>query len=44
LDNLSAPLQSLTEFLRLDPDLLAAAAEGSVALQTGSPSAAQLRR
>jgi hypothetical protein len=29
LAELSGPLQPLTEFLRLDPDLLAAAAEGS---------------
>jgi hypothetical protein len=38
LGNLSAPLQSLVEFLRIDQDLLKAAAEGSPAMLPVAPS------
>jgi hypothetical protein len=44
LAELSGPLQALIEFLRLDPDLLAAAAEGSRPLAVKAPSAAVLGR
>jgi hypothetical protein len=44
LRDLSGPLQSLVEFLRLDPDLLAAAAEASAEREAKSASAAALRR
>lgn len=44
LGELSGSLQSLAEFLRLDPDLLAAAAEASAARSAKPPSAAVLRR
>jgi hypothetical protein len=44
LAELSGPLQALADFLRLDPDLLAAAAEGSRPLAVKTPSAAVLGR
>ncbi|MET0418742.1 MAG: hypothetical protein ABW022_22230, partial [Actinoplanes sp.] len=44
LAKLSGPLQALADFLRLDPDLLAVAAEGSRPLIETEPSAAALRR
>jgi hypothetical protein len=44
LGSLSGPMQSLADFLRLDPDLLAAAAEASAPLKTKAPSAAALGR
>ncbi len=44
LGNLSGALQSLVDFLRLDVDLIAAAAQASPPLATGSPSTAALRR
>lgn len=44
LRELSGPLQSLVEFLRLDPDLLAAAAEVSAVREAKPASAATLRR
>jgi hypothetical protein len=42
LRGLSGPLKALADFLRLDPDLLAAAAEASPALQPKTASAAAL--
>ncbi|GAA4599211.1 hypothetical protein BJY16_002995 [Actinoplanes octamycinicus] len=44
LANLSGPLQSVADFLRLDPDLLDAAAVASRPLAEKIPSAAELRR
>jgi hypothetical protein len=44
LAELPGPLQALADFLRLDPDLLAAAAEGSRPPTAKAPSAAMLRR
>jgi hypothetical protein len=44
LAKLSGPLQALADFLRLDPDLLAAAAAASRPLVEKKPSAAELRR
>ncbi len=44
LGGLSGPLQALADFLRLDPDLLAAAAAASPALQPKTASAAALSR
>lgn len=44
LGELSGPQTALADFLRLDPDLLAAAAEASEPLTTVAPSAAALRR
>lgn len=44
LGSLSRPLKTLADFLRLDPDLLAATAEASPALQPKIPSTATLRR
>jgi hypothetical protein len=44
LGDLSGPQQALADFLRLDPDLLAVAAEASPALVTKAPSAAALGR
>ncbi len=44
LAKLSGPLQALADFLRLDPDLLDAAAATSQPLTAKEPSAAELRR
>ncbi len=44
LGDLSGPLRSLADFLRLDQDLLAAAAEASAACSVKAPSAAVLAR
>jgi hypothetical protein len=44
LAELSGPLQALADFLRLDRDLLAAAAEGSGPLSATTPDTAALRR
>jgi len=44
LGELSGPLRSLADFLRLDQDLLAAAVEASAALTAKAPSAAALTR
>ncbi|WP_093611272.1 hypothetical protein [Actinoplanes philippinensis] len=44
LAKLSGPLQALADFLRLDPDLLDAAATASRPLAEKKPSAAELRR
>jgi hypothetical protein len=44
LAELSGPLQALADFLRLDPDLLTAAAEGSPPLAVTAPSGAVLGR
>jgi hypothetical protein len=44
LAKLSGPLQALADFLRLDPDLLDAAAAASRPLAEKKPSAAELRR
>jgi hypothetical protein len=44
LGKLSGPQTALADFLRLDPDLLAAAAEASEPLTEAAPSAAALRR
>jgi hypothetical protein len=44
LGKLSGPLRSLADFLRLDQDLLAAAAEASRSLVEKAPSAAALKR
>ncbi|GIE64685.1 hypothetical protein [Actinoplanes palleronii] len=44
LAKLSGPLQALADFLRLDPDLLDAAAAASQPLADKKPSAAELRR
>ncbi|WP_430789477.1 hypothetical protein [Actinoplanes sp. G11-F43] len=44
LADLSGPLRTLTDFLRLDPDLLAAAATASRSMTEAAPSAAALRR
>ncbi|BCB86072.1 hypothetical protein [Phytohabitans suffuscus] len=44
LGDLSGPLRALGDFLRLDPDLLAAAAEASPPLKPDAPSAAALGR
>jgi hypothetical protein len=43
LGTLTAPLQSLVEFLRIDTDLLAVAAETSGSLSGAEPSTAQVR-
>lgn len=43
LGTLDAPLTAVAEFLRIDPDLIAAAAAGSVPPTVGEPTAAQLR-
>ncbi|MGC5055088.1 hypothetical protein ACLQ2S_27005 [Micromonospora sp. DT48] len=43
LGTLDAPLTAVAEFLRVDPDLIAAAAAGSTAAASGEPTAAQLR-
>lgn len=43
LDTLDAPLTAVAEFLRIDPDLIAAAAAGSAPPASGEPTAAQLR-
>ncbi|WP_406074690.1 hypothetical protein [Micromonospora sp. NBC_01638] len=43
LDTLDAPLTAVAEFLRIDPDLIAAAAAGSSPAASGEPTAAQLR-
>ncbi|WP_433494881.1 hypothetical protein ACQP26_03120 [Micromonospora sp. CA-248089] len=43
LDTLDAPLTAVAEFLRIDPDLIAAAAAGSPQAASGEPTAAQLR-
>ncbi|MDG4803240.1 hypothetical protein [Micromonospora sp. WMMD980] len=43
LGTLDAPLTAITEFLRIDPDLIAAAAVGSAPAASGEPTAAQLR-
>ncbi|MEU3457392.1 hypothetical protein ABZ671_27875 [Micromonospora sp. NPDC006766] len=43
LGTLTAPLQSLVEFLRIDVDLLAVAAEASAPLSRSAPSTAKLR-
>ncbi|MFG2099343.1 hypothetical protein ACGFJ5_01960 [Micromonospora echinaurantiaca] len=40
---LDAPLTAVAEFLRIDPDLIAAAAAGSSPAASGEPTAAQLR-
>ncbi|MGV9370758.1 hypothetical protein [Micromonospora tulbaghiae] len=44
LDTLDAPLTAVAEFLRIDPDLIAAAAAGSPPDASGEPTAAQLRK
>ncbi|MEU5941722.1 hypothetical protein ABZ807_21620 [Micromonospora sp. NPDC047548] len=44
LGTLTAPLQSLVEFLRIDTDLLAVAAETSAPLSHSEPSTAELHR
>jgi hypothetical protein len=43
LGTLDAPLTAVAEFLRIDPDLIAAAAAGSSPAASGEPTAAQLR-
>ncbi|SBT54291.1 hypothetical protein [Micromonospora narathiwatensis] len=43
LGTLDAPLTAVAEFLRIDPDLIAAAAAGSAPAASGEPAAAQLR-
>ncbi|MGC5030100.1 hypothetical protein [Micromonospora sp. DT229] len=43
LGALDAPLTAAAEFLRIDPDLIAAAAAGSTPDASGEPTAAQLR-
>ncbi|GHJ17752.1 hypothetical protein [Micromonospora sp. AKA38] len=43
LGTLDAPLTAVAEFLRIDPDLIAAAAAGSSPVASGEPTAAQLR-
>ncbi|MCW3844201.1 hypothetical protein ONA70_29340 [Micromonospora yasonensis] len=43
LGTLDAPLTAVAEFLRIDPDLIAAAAAGSAPAAVGEPTAAQLR-
>ncbi|WP_018800174.1 hypothetical protein [Salinispora arenicola] len=43
LGTLDAPLTAVAEFLRIDPDLIAAAAAGSSPATPGEPTAAQLR-
>ncbi|MEU1968968.1 hypothetical protein ABZ541_14330 [Micromonospora sediminicola] len=43
LDTLDAPLTAVAEFLRIDPDLIVAAAVGSAPAASGEPTAAQLR-
>ncbi|MEH0929642.1 hypothetical protein [Micromonospora sp. CPCC 205558] len=43
LGTLDAPLTAIAEFLRIDPDLIAAAAAGSAPATSGEPTAAQLR-
>ncbi|MEV0425508.1 hypothetical protein [Micromonospora sp. NPDC050495] len=43
LGTLDAPLTAVAEFLRLDPDLIAAAAAGSAPAASGEPTTAQLR-
>lgn len=43
LGSLDAPLTAVAEFLRIDPDLIAAAAAGSSPAASGEPTAAQLR-
>ncbi|MFI2709295.1 hypothetical protein ACH495_04075 [Micromonospora sp. NPDC018662] len=43
LGTLDAPLAAVAEFLRVDPDLIAAAAAGSAPVASGEPTAAQLR-
>ncbi|MDG4793605.1 hypothetical protein [Micromonospora sp. WMMD1082] len=43
LGTLDAPLTAIAEFLRIDPDLIAAAAAGSAPASSGEPTAAQLR-
>ncbi|MBO4160091.1 hypothetical protein [Micromonospora antibiotica] len=43
LGTLDAALTAVTEFLRIDPDLIAAAAAGSTPDASGEPTAAQLR-
>ncbi|MEU0154758.1 hypothetical protein ABZ071_23155, partial [Micromonospora fulviviridis] len=40
---LDAPLTAVAEFLRIDPDLIAAAAAGSTPAASGEPTAAQIR-
>ncbi|TDC61056.1 hypothetical protein E1258_12705 [Micromonospora sp. KC207] len=40
---LDAPLTAVAEFLRIDPDLISAAAAGSAPAASGEPTAAQLR-
>ncbi|MFF5181843.1 hypothetical protein ACFY2Q_27790 [Micromonospora sp. NPDC000316] len=43
LGTLDAPLTAVAEFLRIDPDLIVAAAAGSAPSTSGEPTAAQLR-
>ncbi|MEV6689867.1 hypothetical protein AB0M35_00105 [Micromonospora sp. NPDC051196] len=43
MGTLGAPLTAVAEFLRIDPDLIAAAAAGSAPATSGEPTAAQLR-
>ncbi|MFC0097805.1 hypothetical protein ACFFKH_09715 [Micromonospora marina] len=43
LGTLDAPLTAVAEFLRIDPDLIVAAAAGSAPATSGEPTAAQLR-
>ncbi|MFG1674108.1 hypothetical protein [Micromonospora sp. NPDC049282] len=43
MGTLDAPLTAVAEFLRIDPDLIAAAAVGSSPAAAGEPTAAQLR-
>ncbi|MEU4777332.1 hypothetical protein [Micromonospora sp. NPDC023633] len=43
LGTLDAPLTAVAEFLRIDPDLIAAAAAGSAPPASGEPTAAQIR-
>ncbi|KKJ93706.1 hypothetical protein [Micromonospora sp. HK10] len=43
LGSLDASLTAVAEFLRIDPDLIAAAAAGSSPVASGEPTAAQLR-
>ncbi|MEU7931275.1 hypothetical protein [Micromonospora echinofusca] len=43
LGTLDAPLTAVADFLRIDPDLIAAAAAGSSPATSGEPTAAQLR-
>lgn len=44
MGTLDAPLTAVAEFLRIDPDLIAAAAAGSAPAASGEPTAAQLRK